>query len=509
MKKSFAHYGLLPFLLILGLCMFCACGQSKEKQSQRKLVSASGTVAAEKEYDECITGVIKSIDEETETVVVLEAATAAETVLTYTDFTEAANKYGDIKTVEQFEVGDIVDVYFWAEQNEIVKMENSASAWVYEDIRKFTVRREDKIFKISDRRYQYDLVSLIVSQDGELIDLLAINEQDTLSVQGIGSRIYSITVTKGHGYVRFSHYDQFVGGMVEIGYGIIRNVTEDMLLVVPEGTYRMVMDHGVLRAEKQITVERGKELVIDLSAYQMEVEKTGKVYFVVSPEGAQLNINGVPMVYTDAIELNYGKNIIQVFQEGYASYTGKLNVKKAYQVVKIDLAEDGSEAEVVSSEDEETAEPQNTNSGQESSGQASSDTENEDDDSETSSNTKSDDTEDENADDGESDSDEEDSESEETSDSETDSDDTTIESADTETTETDSSHTITVNSPTGVKVYVNGDYVGKTPVSFDKIIGTFTVALSQKGYDTASYTLTIEDDGENNFLSFPDLVESE
>lgn len=515
MKKILARYGVLPFLMILGLCIFCACGKDTEKQTQGKLVSASGTVSAEKEYDECITGVIKSIDEETETIVVLETATAAETVLTYTDFTEAANQYGDIKTVEQFQVGDIVDVCFWMEQNEIVKMENSASAWEYEDIRKFTVQREDRIFKISDRRYQYDPISLIVSQDGELMDLLAVNEQDTLSVQGIGSRIYSITVTKGHGYVRFANYDQFVGGMVEVGYGIIRNVTEDMLLVVPEGTYRMVMDHGMLRAEKQIMVERGKELVVDLGAYQMEVEKTGKVYFVISPEGAQLNVNGVPMVYTNAIELNYGKNIIQVFQEGYASYTGKLSIKKPYQVVKISLAADSSDAEVVSSEDEEAdeSEMQDTDSAQESSGGASSDTEN-DDPKDSPSDEETDHVEDENTEDKENDSDETDSEKtddepEETSDSETDSDETTIESADTETTETDSSHTVTVNSPTGVKVYVNGDYIGKSPVSFDKIIGTFTVALSKNGYQTASYTLTMEDDGESNFLSFPDLAESE
>lgn len=386
--------------------------------------------------------------------------------------------------------------------------------------------------KIVDHKYQYDPVSLLVIQDGKIVDLLAINEYDTLSIQGIGSRIYSITVTKGHGYVRFKNYEQFVGGMVEIGYGIIRNVSEDMLLTVPEGTYRMVMEHGRLSAEKQITVEQGQELTVDLSAYQMEVDKTGRVYFMIDPEGAQLNINGVPTVYTDAVELNFGKNIIQVFAEDYMSYTGTLNVKKAYQVVKIHLAQDSSEAEVVSTGDEEvsgTEEPdddetdhttENNDGNTENTGEtenkenienteesSGSSTDSHADPSSGSSITGQDKEEEEENNKEDKENSEEDSK-EDKKNSE-DSEDTTIQQADTGATEIDKQHTITVNAPASVKVYVNGDYVGKSPVAFHKIIGTFTVALSKKGYKTASYTLTMEDDGENSFLSFPDLVEEE
>ncbi len=505
MNKAFTRYAFLFAVLLLCLG-FYGCSQTKEQTQRKKSVSASGTAAAKKEYDAHITGVIKSIDEEKETLVLLETSTAAETVLNYTDYTEAYNKYGNIKTVGQFSLGDIVEAYFLSENNEIIRMENSSSAWTYEDVKRFTIQREEEIFRISDRKYQYDLLSLVVAQDGQNIDLLAINEQDTLSIQGIGSRIYSITITQGHGYVRFRNYDQFVGGMVEIGYGIIRNVTEDMLLVVPEGSYQMVMERGLLRAQKRIEIVRGRELVVDLKEYQTEEEKTGKVYFLINPEGAQLNINGVPTVYTDAVELNYGKNIIQVFQEGYASYTGKLNVKRAYQVVKINLAKEGANAEVLPEEDMDDGEEDSSQAGvssgedntateegsgqEDSSGNVSSKEDvssEEQEDKETGKNTES------GASDGE-------------TEGET---DTSIEDIEMETTETDSKNTITVNAPSGVKVYVNGDYVGKSPVSFEKIIGTFTVALSKNGYDTASYTLTMEDDGESSFLSFPELVESE
>lgn len=493
-------------------------------------------MAMEKEYDTKLTGVIKKIEEDAETITVLETTTAAETILTYNDMTEAVNKYDDIKTVEQFSIGDIVDVFFWSSNNEIVKIKNSESSWNYEDVKKFAIRREDQIFKIVDHRYQYDPTSLLVIQGGKLTDLLAINDYDTLSIQGVGSRIYSIIVTKGHGYVRFKNYEQFVGGMVEIGYGIIRNVSEDMLLTVPEGSYRMVMEHGRLLAEKQITVERGKELTVNLSAYQTKVDKTGRVYFVIDPEGAQLNINGVPVVYTDAVELNFGKNMIQVFADGYMSYTGTLNVKNAYQVVKIELAQDGSgsNAEVVSSGEEEisSTETQETSSNshntENNNSSTSTGTNSHSNDSNTNNNNGTNTNAGNNDNDTESSStktanpssgssvtdteqkDKQDKDNKEDKDSsgEEDSEDTTIESADTKTTEIDKKHTITVNAPANVKVYVNGDYVGKSPVSFQKIIGTFTIALSKKDHQTASYTLTMEDDGESSFLSFPDLEES-
>lgn len=558
MERKILRYGMALLLSVFCIGAFCACGQEPAKQTtQIKTVAASKTMAMEKEYDMELTGVIKKIEEDAETITVLETATAAETILTYNDMTEAVNKYGDIKTIGQFSIGDIVQVFFWSKNNEIVKIKNSDMAWNYEDVKKFSIRREDQIFKIVDHRYQYDPVSLLVIQDGKLTDLLAVNDYDTLSIQGVGSRIYSITVTKGHGYVRFKNYEQFVGGMVEIGYGIIRNVSEDMLLTVPEGTYRMVMEHGRLLAEKQITVEQGQELTVDLSAYQTKVDKTGRVYFMIDPEGAQLNVNGVPVVYTDAVELNFGKNIIQVFADGHMSYTGTLNVKKAYQVVKIHLAEDGSEAEVVSTSDEADSGTEtqtennntnntgnntenntqnnnsdnsnNNNNSNNGSSNNSSDSNSDSNSNSTNTNTNNDsnnnNTEETSNNDNQSNtsndssaagqnkeqnSEKTDKTKEEQNNKEEESTgDTTIESADTGTTEIDKKHTITVNSPAKVKVYVNGDYIGKSPVSFPKIIGTFTIALSQNGYKTASYTLTMEDDKESCFLSFPDLVEEE
>ena len=44
------------------------------------------------------------------------------------------------------------------------------------------------------------------------------------------------------------------------------------------------------------------------------------------------------------------------------------------------------------------------------------------------------------------------------------------------------------------------------PVDLPKEIGTHTITLYRTGYVTKSYTVEVEDDGEDLILSFPELA---
>ena len=62
----------------------------------------------------------------------------------------------------------------------------------------------------------------------------------------------SVTVEKGHGYLRLVNDENFVGGWLEIGQTQIVRITEDMLVVtVPEGSYQVDISYnGGWRHEK-------------------------------------------------------------------------------------------------------------------------------------------------------------------------------------------------------------------------------------------------------------------
>lgn len=64
---------------------------------------------------------------------------------------------------------------------------------------------------------------------------------------------------------------------------------------------------------------------------------------------------------------------------------------------------------------------------------------------------------------------------------------------------------LTIESPEDAEVYEDNIYKGISPVTYQKTAGTHTLTFRKKGYITTSYTVTIEDDGRDQTLSFPEM----
>jgi hypothetical protein len=63
-----------------------------------------------------------------------------------------------------------------------------------------------------------------------------------------------------------------------------------------------------------------------------------------------------------------------------------------------------------------------------------------------------------------------------------------------------------IDAPTGVEAYLDGNYIGITPVSFNKTAGSFVVSLRKTGYQTRSYTLQIDSEEKDLNYTFTDLL---
>ncbi len=66
-----------------------------------------------------------------------------------------------------------------------------------------------------------------------------------------------------------------------------------------------------------------------------------------------------------------------------------------------------------------------------------------------------------------------------------------------------------VDAPTGVEVYLDGNYVGVTPCSFAKEAGTHSLTLRKSGFETRSYTILVDEEEKDISFSFADLVVSQ
>jgi hypothetical protein len=65
-----------------------------------------------------------------------------------------------------------------------------------------------------------------------------------------------------------------------------------------------------------------------------------------------------------------------------------------------------------------------------------------------------------------------------------------------------------INAPAGAECYVDGNYTGIVPCSFRRVEGSHVITLSLSGYNTRSYTISVENGTGDMSFSFTDLEPS-
>lgn len=460
----------IPFAILiamLALVITVITGEADTNGGHRKQTDTKITAGLSEQeqvtYDRQILGVVKSIDTNKKSITLYNIDGNDENILYYDGTTSVKDKYDQEITMSQLTIGEMVDVYYLLNNN-IVGINVSKTAWEYKKVSNLVINNNKKMLSISERNYQFT-ENLIIASNDQLINLIDLSEKDELTLKGIDGKVYSIIVTKGHGYVRFSNYDDFIGGNLEIGNDNMLAISKDMLVVVREGDYKLTMENEGLIGSKLIRVQRDQEIVVDMGEFRKEAPQVGKVEFTVLPDGADLYVDGKEVDYSEPIELKYGEHTVTVSLSGYEDYTGTITINESSMQFFIGLAEP------TASDDESNSDgSSSTNSNSNNSSNSNSNN---------SSNSSSDD----------------ESLQEE------------VDNADTSNNSVDANHKIYVQTPIGASVYWNGQLMGTAPVNFTKQVGSYTISLAADGYETVSYPVIIANDGEDVYLNFPNLTE--
>lgn len=333
---------LISLILIVIIISLTACNNKVSKSTTGKIINNAENEPVKLNYDKKMTCIIKSIDKENMTIRLFDIDSGNEHTLTYNGGTDIKDSYGTVISMKQVELGEIVDAYYKSEQNKLTRLYISSEAWEYPKVSNLIINRTESYMKIANSKYKYDN-KLVIIDNNNLIDLMDINSQDELTLRGIGKKIYSITVTKGHGYIRLKNYDTFLDGTLYVGSSIIIPVVENMLIVAREGKYQFVIEKDNLQAMKNINIRRNQEVIIDMIEFEKEVVLTGKISFDISPNNAVLYINGVQTDYSKPVKLEYGTYKILVELNGYIAYSGTLTVANDSENISIDLANSSSQ----------------------------------------------------------------------------------------------------------------------------------------------------------------------
>ncbi len=454
---------LLFIILISSLLLFSGCGSDNNV----KVYENTEDVGIE-HIEQSMTAVIKDMDFENNIISFVSCIDDKEYQLIYHGGVTVANTYGTLISISDIFDGIVVDVVYYSDTNKLVSITLSDSVTTMTGVTKFSADTANG--KATYKGTSVPLWKQAMAFDGnEQIGISEVSTEDQVTLNIYGGKLVSVVIEVGHGYVRLANHDTYVGGMVEIGYDVIVPVTQDMLVAVREGSYTLRINKNGYSDSKDVKVIKGTETVIDLADIAIP---TGFVAFNITPADAVVYINGKKLSGHSYSNI-YGTYGLKIEADGYKSFNGSIKIGKSVTNLTVDLIKLEEEDE---DETTETTED-------------SSDTTTEEDASDT--------TEDN------------------TQDGETTEDGSTEESDSTEGTTEDvtTDNVITVSTPIGVGVYLDGEYIGEAPISFPKTVGAHTITLYKAGFIIKSYTIYATNNGKddeykfNDLVSLPDIVE--
>lgn len=455
------------FLLFTGCCI-CGCalqGSADRKNTPETENEKSYQIVLPGTYDSKDTSVLLSKNEEESTLTFFNLTKRKNYTLSYDGTTAFYDKYQSSLALSQVQEGSIVDVTFLRNSKKLNTLQISGEAWSSRQVTRFEINEARKALTVGGDIYKFS-DDLIVMQDSKRMELMDINAADVLTISGIGTSVYSVQIERGHGYLRLTGDEYFIGGWIEVGQSNIQKITEDMLLTVPEGTYDVTISHEGSGGVKQVTINRNEEVSLDISDLKGEGVKTGTVLFSVSPAEAEVFVDGEQVDISAPVALEYGIHQLMAKAEGYKTSTSYLKVAEESAGISIVLDKADDTADNTNNNGSGTQDQDNNAGGNNSSGSVSG--------------------------------------NQSVSSNDTNSGGSTVSGSDNNASASNY-YKVYIDNPAGAEVYLDGNYVGICPVSFEKTSGMHVITLRKSGYETRSYTISVDNEKRDASYSFVEL----
>jgi PEGA domain. len=475
-KITKLRYGaaLAALMLAIGGCAMPAGSVSETMQETKD----DAAIRTPNIYDSEDAAVVVKKNIEESTIQLQNIATAKRYTLNYNGTTRIFDKNDVALSMQQLKEGSVVTVRFYKADKSLSYVKEHADALNLPNLSNYELDLRDGKITIGANTYLLSSNVVVVS-DGRETEPWELNAVDVISVWGYQDRIYGINVEKGHGYLRLENEDYFVNGWVDVGDKVIQKIEEDMLLVVPEGTFNAMVSHKGSSAMQEINFARNEEMIWDLGSVEITVVQTGKIIFTLTPATARMAIDGREVDTSKPVELEYGLHSMRIVAEGYDTVAQYIKVAEPSANINVEL-EKSSEPESKEPESEQDKKSEEDEQEETPVGKkyASNAPEN---------------------DDGDDDDDDDDDNEKESGESSSE--------GSTEVVSANEKYRVYIDAPEDVEAYLDGSYIGMTPVSFPKTAGNYVVTLRKTGYQTRSYTLQIDSEKKDVNYSFTELVE--
>lgn len=344
---------ILSVLFLLAAVGLCACAKrdsgiiqsrrgtgvkTEEAFAQEEAESLKGTEIFAPEVSGEDLYILRKLDTEQKLAVFQKAGGSKQRQYAYDTGTLFLDKYGNSKSMASFVPGDAVQIEVSGHTQHLVRMQQSDQAWVYEDIVQYSFDPDSRVLTIGQTRYACDPGMEIFSGEGT-VGFDGLGEDDVLRAVGRDKELLSLSVEQGHGYLALANTKLFEGSFICIGDKIFKEVTKNMKVEVPEGTYLVTVANDGYGGSREVEIARDQTVTLNLDELKGEGPKMCRITFRVGVEGATLYIDGKKADATKPVDVRYGVHTIAVEAEGYDTIEERLVVNSAESEIEIALTE--------------------------------------------------------------------------------------------------------------------------------------------------------------------------
>ena len=273
-----------------------------------------------------------------------------------TRFTDASGRETSVSSLKAGMLVDVTFLKRTKHLNSL-RNARGEDVWTYENQRNYTLPTTlsvsgpmiSSMATLNGSRYLMDVRTLVLVEGAEASPA-SIVEGDIITATGVGNEVYCVMVTRGHGYLSLSSDTvgsaSLIGAWIELDNTVIRKITPNMLMTAPEGEYTMYIIGNGANYSAPVSIARGRETVADTSRIAIEPPKEGRIRFDITPADALIRVDGRLLSETEEyIMLEYGIHTIELSADGYETMTRYLRVGSASSVVRLEMTKDGSAEE--------------------------------------------------------------------------------------------------------------------------------------------------------------------
>ena len=256
------------------------------------------------------------------------------------------DEYGGRTTIASFTQGTLITIGNVNTEGILCDAQISAEAWVYDDVKRFSITPQMNMLQIGDSKYRYDENTYVFSGE-ERVSMDDVAQGDTLSVVGLDKQILSVRITTAQGTLALTNTELFEGSFLQLGKKIFTEVTKNLTMQVAEGTYELTVANNGWGGSTEVTITRGQTTTVNLDKIKGKGPKSGKVRFLIDVAGSVLLIDDKEVDYSDPVRLTYGQHSIAVYADGYDVWRRNLyvNSKKSTIIVNLMDEQDATETD--------------------------------------------------------------------------------------------------------------------------------------------------------------------